>query len=107
MVKFENGNIYFHAPGTVSIKAADHTWGGPASMSVASQQFPSSEIAFDQEFLLHLHNGEPVTDRRFLVEFADGGKLPGKSDAQGKTGIKQSALTGKYSVKILPPEAGA
>ena len=42
MVKLENGNIYLHAPGTVSIKAANHSWRGPGSMGTKMPIFPSS-----------------------------------------------------------------
>ncbi len=103
-VKLGGGNIDIHAPGMVSIKCAKLVIEGPVSLGVAAQTFPQSQIAFDQEFALFLDNGEPVANRKFILNFEDGGKIQGVTDAQGRTGIKKAALSGRYQIKVLGPD---
>jgi type VI secretion system secreted protein VgrG len=102
-IKLEGGNIYIHAPGMIDIKGAQHSFGGPTSLSRAAQQFPRSSINLDQEFVLFLNNGEPVANRKFELLFEDGAKMHGVTDTQGKTGLKQAALPGRYRIKVLGP----
>ena len=101
--KLQGGNIEVVCPGNMTVKAGDYELKGATSMSLAAQTFPKSRIDFDQEFVLFLDNGEPVENRKFEVEFEDGGKIRGATDAQGKTGLKQAALSGKYMIKVLGP----
>jgi type VI secretion system secreted protein VgrG len=103
-IRIKDGNIEIHCPGKQSQKAANFALTGPTSLSVASQSFPKSSVDFDQEFVLLQHNGEPASNRKFIIRFDDGGKLEGKSDAQGHTGIVKSVLSGKYNITILSPE---
>ena len=100
-------NIEIHNPGTQSQKAASFSLTGPTSLSVAAQSFPKSSVKFDQEFILTLHNGEPAPNRKFIIEFHDGGKLAGQSDSNGHTGLKQSVLSTRHRITVLPPGEAA
>lgn len=91
-------------PEVLTMKAADYKMEGPASLSVASQKFPASQVQFDQEFVLSQHNGEPVANRKFIVQFEDGGMIRGKTDGTGRTGLLQSLFSAKHNIKILSPE---
>ena len=105
--RIKGGNIDIHCPGTLEIKAARIALSGPTSLSVAAQQFPTSEMLFDQELVLFLDNGEPVASRKFALLFEDGASLRGVTDTQGKTGLKQSVLTGKYQFRDLGPSGSS
>ena len=97
-------NIEIHNPGAQSQKAASFTLSGPTSLSVEAQKFPASSVDFDQEFILAMHNGEPAANRKFIIQFDDGGKLKGQSDSNGRTGINQSVLSARHRITILPAE---
>lgn len=59
------------------------------------------KTAFDRDVVLKDHAGEPAANRKFEILREDGATLRGLTDAQGKTGIQQSDLIGRYSVTIL------
>jgi type VI secretion system secreted protein VgrG len=100
-IKLEGGNIYIHAPGMIDIKGAQHSFGGPTSLSRAMNTWP--QTSFDEEFVLtYQHNGEPVANRRFEIKREDGSIIRGASNAEGRTGLQKSLFLGKVTIKLLP-----
>ncbi|WP_414444858.1 type VI secretion system Vgr family protein [Burkholderia sp. 22PA0106] len=83
-IRLSGGNIEIHAPGTVDVKGASHTFAGPASMG-----YPLPSARPDQpgqlELLHQYANGEAVKGGLFSVLDANGGVLrQGALDASGK-----------------------
>ncbi|MFM0059907.1 type VI secretion system tip protein TssI/VgrG [Paraburkholderia phytofirmans] len=91
-IRIAGGNIDIHAPGTVDVKGAQHSFNGPTS-----QGYPLPPARPDQPGqldLLHQYaNGEPVKGGLFSVMDANGGIL------------RQGALdaNGRMTVSGLPP----
>ena len=100
-ITIAGGNITVQCPGTITVHASNKSFTGPQFASVGIQTMPHSQVAFDQEFVLMLDNGEAVTNRRFELQFEDGAIVKGVTDAGGKTGLKQALLPGRYRVRVL------
>jgi len=102
-ITLEGGNITVQCPGKITVKAGTKSFEGGEHASVGMQAMPKSQISLDQEFALFLDNGEPVANRRFELMFEDGAVIKGATDADGKTGLKQSAFPSRYRLRVLGP----
>jgi type VI secretion system secreted protein VgrG len=92
-------NIEIHNPGKQSQKAASFALSGPTSMSAAAQNFPRSEVKFDDDYILRNHiNGKPVANRKFKLIREDGNVITGTTDGQGRTGLQKSLFSEKIQL---------
>ncbi len=86
-------------PHRISLFGPTPAWTGASVRSVQK-----ANTFFDQEFVLFLHNGEPARNRKFALLRENGTEEQGKSDAQGRTGLKLTALEGTHRIRIFGPK---
>ncbi|MEW9016850.1 type VI secretion system tip protein TssI/VgrG [Burkholderia sp.] len=93
-IRIKDGNVEVHAPGTIDVKGASHTFAGPASMGYPLPS-PRPDQPGQLELLHTYGNGQPVKGGLFSVFDANGGLL------------KKGALdnNGHMIVSGLPPGA--
>ncbi|MEM5340032.1 type VI secretion system Vgr family protein [Paraburkholderia azotifigens] len=109
-IRIAGGNIEVHAPGTIDIKGAQHSFNGPAS-----QGYPLPSARPDQPGqldLLHQYaNGEAVKGGQFSVLNANGGVLrQGALDASGRTtvsGLPPGVAQVKFGIDPRDPSQPA
>ncbi|MEH6435669.1 type VI secretion system Vgr family protein [Massilia sp. DD77] len=89
--------------GDHTIKSAKfaHVTGGGGS--VADLKFPASEIKTDERIVLFdSQTGLPVKDRGYRAVLEDGQVIEGRTDAEGRTSLMQSAAMGEVEITIDP-----
>ena len=85
-IRISGGNIQIHAPGSVDIKGAQHSFSGPASYDGKPPALPTS-IGNDQQFILKdKSTGNLMPFAPYRIEGEGGSVLArGTTDAEGKT----------------------
>ncbi|MEW9015280.1 Rhs element Vgr protein [Burkholderia contaminans] len=84
-IRIKDGNVEVHAPGTIDVKGASHTFAGPASMGYPLPS-PRPDQPGQLELLHQYANGEGFKGGKFKVLDASGGVLrEGALDAKGHT----------------------
>ncbi|OXJ06047.1 Rhs element Vgr protein [Burkholderia sp. AU33803] len=84
-IRIKDGNVEVHAPGTIDVKGASHTFAGPASMGYLLPS-PRPDQPGQLELLHQYANGEGFKGGKFKVLDASGGVLrEGALDAKGHT----------------------
>ncbi|MEQ6340989.1 MAG: type VI secretion system tip protein VgrG [Gammaproteobacteria bacterium] len=102
-ITIAGGGITFAGPGKILIQAGVKSFDGPTSLSREMNTWPTSK--FDEEFILQLPSGKIAPNLKFEVTRADGSKIRGASDAQGRTGLQKGQVVDVLDVKILPRNA--
>ncbi|MFC3148031.1 DUF2345 domain-containing protein, partial [Piscinibacterium candidicorallinum] len=104
-LKLAGKDLELGAPNGFTVKAAKYVLAGPGSIGTALPSFSKSDLKYDQQFVLLLASGAAVANRKFEITYEDGRKVSGSTDGEGKTGIEQSLISERCSIKILPPDA--
>ncbi|KPF69228.1 hypothetical protein IP84_04725, partial [beta proteobacterium AAP99] len=104
-LKLAGKDLELGAPNGFTVKAAKYVFAGPGSIGTALPSFSKSDLKYDQQFVLLLASGAAVANRKFEITYEDGRKVSGSTDSEGKTGIEQSLISERCSIKILPPDA--
>ena len=85
-IRLTGGGIEIHAPGTVDIKGAQHSFSGPASYDGKPPALPQSVVNDEQFVLRDEKSGEIMPLAPYRIESEDGQVLArGITDAEGKT----------------------
>ncbi len=90
-LKMGNGRIEAGCTGAFAVKAADHVWEGPASMTAQLPQFSSgpTDQRFQLFYDLHGDQQQIAANRMHRITLDDGQVVEGKSDGQGFTSLLQ------------------
>lgn len=82
-IVLDGANITFTCPGTFTVQAATHDWGGGSSAAAEMARLPSGqERLFDERFALTDPSGQPLTDMPVKVTASDGVEVA-QTDATG------------------------
>jgi len=65
----------------------------------------AQSTGFDQEILLFLHSGEPVVDRRFVLEFEEDSTEEGATAVGGRSGHRKCGRGDTYGIRTLGPRS--
>ncbi|MGS0467986.1 DUF2345 domain-containing protein [Cobetia marina] len=85
-VRLKDGNIELHAPGKIDVKGAQHSFGGPMSLSTAFDSLPESKGPYEQYFTLRDKRTEKALPyASYRVETAEGDIIEGRADSEGRT----------------------
>ncbi|MEL0616356.1 type VI secretion system tip protein TssI/VgrG [Cobetia marina] len=85
-VRLKGGNIELHAPGKIDVKGAQHSFGGPTSLSTAFDSLPESKGPYEQYFTLRDKRTEKALPyASYRVETAEGDIIEGRADSEGRT----------------------
>ena len=82
-IRIKGGNIEVHAPGTISVKGAQHAFSGPATQSPTLPELPTSEPG-NLELWHAYAQGEPVPGAKYRATLSDGSVRESTLDAAGK-----------------------
>jgi uncharacterized protein (DUF2345 family) len=99
-IKIAGGNITVMCPGKILVQAGQKSFTGGTSLSREMNTWPT--VKCDEEFVLKLPSGKLAANRKFEITRADGTKIKGVSDAQGKTGLQKGQTVEGLNIKILP-----
>jgi type VI secretion system secreted protein VgrG len=99
-VTLEGGNILLHAPGRISMKAADFDMAGPARLDATPAAFEPGE--FQRQFtLVRASDGKPVPDVRYEVTDETGVVASGTSNAAGTTTRREESVFKRLAVRFF------
>ncbi|MGF6240619.1 type VI secretion system secreted protein VgrG [Paraburkholderia sp. GAS38] len=82
-LKLQGANIELGCPGSFTVKAAGHTWAGPASMSTDMPKFDSGTLGRVPQ-LVRASDGQPIEGYQAEVHKATGEIIKGQTDASGQ-----------------------
>lgn len=102
-ISIKDGNIIVQCPGKLLVQAGQKSFAGATSLSREMNTW--SSVKFDEEFVLKLPSGKIAANRKFEITRADGTKIKGSSDAQGKTGLQKGVAIEQLAIRILPKNA--
>jgi type VI secretion system secreted protein VgrG len=93
--------------GQVSYGAAAGSLSATALVPLDASHVPyvTQDMKFDDEFILTLPSDKPAPNRKFEITLANGKKIKGTSDAQGRTGVHKGVNHEFLNVKLLPKNA--
>ena len=101
-IKIKDGNIYFHAPGTIEHKGAAHPFMGPTSLPKEMPRLPTSEMIISERFSLHEHLfGMRSANQPYRVMLEDGTVYEGKTNEYGETEVIESHIPQKAYIAVL------
>ncbi|MEO7065628.1 MAG: type VI secretion system Vgr family protein, partial [Rhodanobacter sp.] len=97
----EGGNITFGCPGKITVHAGNHKFLGGTHLSREMNAWDTPK--FDEELALRWpYDQSPIANRKFELTRADGAKMQGMTDANGRTGLQKSLLLEGVVLKLLP-----
>lgn len=100
-IHLEGGAITFSCPGKLAVHAGNHKLEGATHLSHEMNGW--GETKFDEELVLQWpYDNQPVANRKFEITRADGGKVHGITDANGRTGLQKSLLMEGIQMTLLP-----
>jgi type VI secretion system secreted protein VgrG len=85
-VVLDGGDITFTCPGTFTVQAATHDWGGGSAAPAILPHLPTGLVTVPEaaaQLRLAYHDGEPVQGAEVLARTADGTVHRTRLDAQG------------------------
>ncbi|MDN0083414.1 type VI secretion system Vgr family protein [Crenobacter sp. SG2305] len=84
-VRIKDGKIELHAPGKISFKGGSHDWSGGTSSVFEFPLLPGAK-QYDEGLLLkYPDTGQPLKNRKYIIQLESGRKLTGTTDSEGKT----------------------
>jgi uncharacterized protein (DUF2345 family) len=98
-IEIAGGNITVKAPGTITVNAGQKSFSGASSVSHEMNSWATS--SFDEQFVLAQENGRPIANTPFEITRADGAKIQGVTDSEGRTGLQKSIALENIGVRIL------
>ncbi|BBG31052.1 type VI secretion system Vgr family protein [Zymobacter palmae] len=108
-IRIKGGNIEIHAPGTISVKGAQHAFSGSTSQSPTLPELPTSEPGNLQ--LWHAYaQGEAVPGAKYRATLSDGSVREGALDASGKamlTGVPPGGAAVEFFREPTPVSGDA
>jgi type VI secretion system secreted protein VgrG len=107
-VDLGNDEIVQQCSANHTIKSAKfaHVTGGGGS--VAAMTLPTSDIKTDERIVLFdQQSGLPVKNRAYRAILDDGQEIQGRTDADGRTELMQSAAMGQVQIIIDPHDDAA
>ncbi|CAE6819842.1 type VI secretion system Vgr family protein [Paraburkholderia aspalathi] len=99
-LKLQGANIELGCPGSFTVKAAGHTWAGPASMSADMPKFDNAPLGRVPK-LVRATDGQAVTGIDAEVQKAAGDVVKGQTDAAGKLSPISSDQFQQLAVKFF------
>lgn len=98
-IEIKGGDITFTCPGTWTVKAASHDWGGGGRGEAILPLLPAGQVGIapdparhDQFFVLRWANsGRPMKQQAFRIRQSNGSLLSGVTDANGRSPILDTA----------------
>ncbi|QDZ30389.1 DUF2345 domain-containing protein [Noviherbaspirillum sp. UKPF54] len=101
----EGGNITFACPGTISIRAASKSFGGPANICRDMPAWSTSK--FDEKFVIADElTGEPLKNQPYRITLPDKQAIEGITNDKGETSLATSAAYGSLKLQLLPKNKG-
>ena len=97
-IELKGGNITFTCPGTWTVKAASHGWGGGGSGGAQLQQLPDGGVKLEPGSLQirhHYHDDESLAGAPFEAILSDGSVRRGTLNGSGEAvleGVSMGAL---------------
>ena len=103
-LKLHDGNIELGCPGSFSVKAANHSWSGAASVSTDMPKFKKSRLGRVPK-LVRPTDGQPLSGYAGEVRQASGALIKGQSDSAGKMPSISSDQFQQLAMKFFKPNA--
>ncbi len=101
-IRIKDGNIYFHAPGTIEHKGAAHPLMGPTSLAKEMPRLPSSELNIAERFSIYENLfGRRSANQPYKVFLEDGTTYEGKTNEYGETQVIESHIPQKAYIASL------
>jgi type VI secretion system secreted protein VgrG len=100
-IHIEGGAITFGCPGKLTVKAGNHKLEGGTHLSREMNQW--GEGNFNDHFQAVFANGEPAGNYRYELTRADGAKMQGVTDGEGKIPMQQDVGMENVKVVLLGP----
>jgi type VI secretion system secreted protein VgrG len=98
-IRITGGNIEIHAPGTIDIKGAQHSFDGPAKNDYPLPALPTSQYGAAMQYLYH--DDEPVQGASYVATLSDGSTRNGTLDSQGRMNL-DGVPSGVVQVQLGP-----
>ena len=108
-IRIKGGNIEVHAPGTISVKGAQHAFSGPATQRPTLPELPTSEPG-NLELWHAYAQGEAVPGAKYRATLSDGSVREGTLDAAGKallTGVPPGGAAVEFFREPTPVSGDA
>jgi type VI secretion system secreted protein VgrG len=102
-VVLEGANIEFVTPGSFTVKAASHAWGGGGGASGTLPPLPDSRVKlFDEAFVLKDEKtGKPLAQQRYRIKRADGTYEYGLTGEDGVTHLVTATASETLSLELI------
>lgn len=101
-VDLGSGQITQRSAGAHVIKSSSFAQLGPGGGSPAELNLPASVLSTDERYVVRLRgSGLPAAHRRYEIGLADGGRLSGRTDAQGRTRLASAKAMDLVSITLF------
>lgn len=84
-IKIQGGNIEIACPGLMELKAGQIKMSGSARLSSQLPVMPELKAQYDEHFILHYPDGEPVKNMKYKITAENGQVFQGVTGEDGKT----------------------
>ncbi|MEG3183653.1 type VI secretion system Vgr family protein [Novilysobacter erysipheiresistens] len=101
-ITIEGGNISVACPGNITVHAGKKSFVGPAQLSREMNSWPRSQ--FHRHLRVQLPAGTPAAGYRYELVRADGAKLTGATDEQGRIPLQKGVSPESVKVRLLAKE---
>jgi len=99
-ITIEGGNITVQCPGKITIHAGRKSFDGPATANHELPSLPRGALAYDEKFQLLYPSGAPVSNMRYAILKANGGRMEGITD-EGNIPLIHGFASENIKIEIL------